>query len=43
MIYVVTQQILPESDKYEIISPQAALYMLKPLRKVGLDTGNQRV
>ena len=38
MIYVVTQQILPESDKYEIISPQAALYMLKPLRKVGLDT-----
>lgn len=38
MIYVVTQQILPESDKYEIISPQAALHMLKPLRKVGLDT-----
>ena len=38
MIYVCTQQILPESDKYEIISPQAALHMLKPLRKVGLDT-----
>ena len=34
MIYVVTQQILPESDKYEIVSPQAALHMLEPLKKV---------
>lgn len=38
MIYVVTQQILPKSDKYEIVSPQAALHMLEPLKKVGLDT-----
>ena len=38
MIYVVTQQILPESDKYEIINPYTALELLKPLRKVGLDT-----
>ncbi len=38
MIYVCTQQILPESDRYEIISPQTALHLLKPLRKVGLDT-----
>lgn len=38
MIYVVTQQILPESDKFTIISPQAALHLLEPLRKVGLDT-----
>lgn len=26
MIYVCTQQILPESDKYEIISPQAVTH-----------------
>ena len=38
MVYVVTQQILPESNKYQIVSPQAALHMLEPLRKVGLDT-----
>ena len=38
MIYVVTQQILPESRKYQIVSPVAALYMLERLKKVGLDT-----
>lgn len=38
MIYVVTQQILEESDKFEIVSPQAALYLLESLTKVGLDT-----
>ena len=38
MIYLVTTQILPESDKFEIISPVAALYYLEPLREVGLDT-----
>lgn len=38
MIYVVTSQILPESDKYEIILPQTALKLLEPLQKVGLDT-----
>ena len=38
MIYVVTTQILPPSDRFEIISPTAALYYLEPLKKVGLDT-----
>lgn len=38
MIYVVTTQILPESDKYEVILPQTALKLLEPLKKVGLDT-----
>lgn len=38
MIYVVTQQILPESNRYHIISPKEALKLLEPLRKVGLDT-----
>lgn len=38
MIYVVTQQILPESDKYQIVSPSTALNLLSPLQKVGLDT-----
>lgn len=38
MIYVVTQQILPESTKYSVVSPSAALYMLESLKKVGLDT-----
>lgn len=38
MIYVVTQQILPESKKYQTVSPIAALYMLERLKKVGLDT-----
>lgn len=38
MIYVVTTQILPPSDKFEIISPVAALSLLEKLKKVGLDT-----
>lgn len=38
MIYLVTTQILPPSDKFEIISPVAALSLLEPLKKVGLDT-----
>ena len=38
MIYVVTQQILPESSRYRIISPKEALKLLEPLKKVGLDT-----
>lgn len=38
MIYIVTLQLLPESDKYQLISPQSALQLLEPLRKVGLDT-----
>lgn len=38
MIYLVTTQIVPPSDKFEIVSPVAALSFLEPLRKVGLDT-----
>lgn len=38
MIYLVTTQILPPSNKFDIISPAAALSYLEPLRKVGLDT-----
>lgn len=37
-IYVVTQQILPESDKYQVITIQESLDKLKPLEIVGLDT-----
>lgn len=38
MIYVVTQQILPESSLFTVISPTEALEKLKPLTSVGLDT-----
>lgn len=38
MIYLVTTQILPPSDKFEIISPAGALNLLDPLKEVGLDT-----
>ena len=38
MIYLVTQQILPESDKYKIISIEESLSKLNPLEVVGLDT-----
>ena len=38
MIYVVTTQILPPSDKYRLMSLEGALSMLEPLKKVGLDT-----
>jgi DNA polymerase I-like protein with 3'-5' exonuclease and polymerase domains len=38
MIYVVTQQILPESHKFKIISLEEALAKLELLKKVGLDT-----
>lgn len=37
-IYVVTQQILPESDKYQVITIQESLDKLEPLELVGLDT-----
>ena len=38
MIYVVTTQILPPSDIFEVVPPQYALQLLEPLRTVGLDT-----
>lgn len=38
MIYLVTTQIMPESQLYKVINPQEALAMLEPLEKVGLDT-----
>lgn len=38
MIYVVTQQILPESSKFEIISVEESLRILQPIDIVGLDT-----
>lgn len=38
MIYVVTQQILPESDKFTIVSVEESLKLLQPLTIVGLDT-----
>lgn len=38
MIYLVTTQIMPPSDKFEIITPKRALELLEPLEKVGLDT-----
>lgn len=38
MIYVVTTQILPPSDIFEVITPEHALQLLEPLRVVGLDT-----
>ena len=38
MIYVVTTQILPPSDRFEVVTPEYALQLLEPLRIVGLDT-----
>ena len=38
MIYLVTNQILPESDAYKCITPQESLDLLEPLKVVGLDT-----
>ena len=38
MIYLITTQLLPESQKYQIIGIHEALQMLEPLQKVGLDT-----
>lgn len=38
MIYVVTQQILPESKKYEVITIEESLRILENLQVVGLDT-----
>lgn len=38
MIYLVTTQIMPDSQLYRVTDPQEALAMLEPLRKVGLDT-----
>lgn len=38
MIYVVTTQILPPSNMYEVIAPDKALELLEPLEVVGLDT-----
>ena len=38
MIYLVTQQILPESETYKIATSQEALEILEPLKIVGLDT-----
>lgn len=38
MIYLVTQQILPESEKYKITTIEEALSILEPLQIVGLDT-----
>lgn len=38
MIYVVTQQLLPESEKYEIISVEESLKILQPLIIVGVDS-----
>ena len=38
MIYLVSTQILEESDKWERVSVEEALSLLAPLTKVGLDT-----
>ena len=38
MIYLVTNQILPESDLYKKVTPRESLDILEPLRVVGLDT-----
>ena len=38
MIYLVSNQILPESDAYKCITPQESLDLLEPLKVVGLDT-----
>ena len=38
MIYLVTNQTLPESDAYKCITPQESLDLLEPLKVVGLDT-----
>lgn len=38
MIYVVTKQILPDSNKYKIIEVEESLKLLQPLSIVGLDT-----
>lgn len=38
MIYVVTKQILPDSDKYKIIEVEESLKLLQPLSIVGIDT-----
>lgn len=38
MIYLVTQQILPQSELYEIVSVERSLQLLEPLKIVGLDT-----
>lgn len=38
MIYLVTTQILPPSNVFEVITPEKALEILAPLKVVGLDT-----
>ena len=38
MIYLVTNQILPESDSYQRVTPRESLDILEPLTIVGLDT-----
>lgn len=38
MIYVVTTQILPPSNLFEVITPEEALKKLEPLKIAGLDT-----
>ena len=38
MIYVVTNQILPPNNLFEIITPEGALEKLEPLKVVGIDT-----
>jgi len=41
MIYLVTQQILPPTDAYKIVSVEESLRLLEPLTIVGLDTETQ--
>lgn len=38
MIYLVTTQMVPDTEERKIVSPQVALAMLEPLQKIGLDT-----
>lgn len=38
MIYLVTQQILPSTDAYKIVSVEESISLLKPLNIIGLDT-----
>ena len=38
MIYLVTNQILPESSLFELCSVEKSLELLEPLKVVGLDT-----
>ena len=38
MIYLVTNQILPESCLFELCSVEKSLELLEPLKVVGLDT-----